>query len=276
MKQREIARANGILRWDDPSATAQLLGVNGAYTANILDRILEVNHPSCTDVILSAELNLPPADLLLFVDFEGISSVTDDMSELPLISGGNSVFMIGIGYVDLETKDWVYRAFVSHDFSKSEERRIALEFCEYLGSFEGKLSLLHWSHYEYTQWNNIAEQYDDVYEKWLTINANWVDLLKLFKEKPIVVKGALGFGLKEIVGAMHKHGLVKTSYASSSVADGADAMVQARKAEQEAKEQGISIHLTPTMKGIQSYNEIDCRVLHEVLEAVRLANIDLE
>jgi predicted RecB family nuclease len=235
--------------------------------------VLKVNHPSCKEVILSANLDLPSADVELFVDFEGTNTCTvEDMSELPYIGGSNMVFMIGVGYIDPETKEWVYRDFTAHNLSKAEEERIALEFCNYLGTFNGKLSLMHWSHYEWSQWNHIAEGYSAVSDKWLELDANWVDLLRHFKERPIVVKGALGFGLKEIVGAMHKHDLVKSSYATSAVTDGADAMLQARRAEKEALEQGIGMNQTKCMKDIIAYNNLDCKVLSEVLNAVRLVN----
>jgi len=272
VKNRVIAHSNGIMRYDDPNITPELIGVNGAYTSAILERILEVNHPACKEVLLSANLNLPPSDVELFVDFEGSnSSISEDMLDLPRTGGLNAIFMIGVGYTDPETGDWVYRDFTSHDLSRDEEQRIALDFCDYLSSFKGKLSLIHWSHYETSQWNRIVDSdaTGRLYEKWNDLDAEWVDLLRHFKERPVVVKGAYGFGLKQIVGAMYKHGLIKSSYETSEVADGEDAMLLALKARNEAYETGVNMNQTRVMKAIRHYNSLDVRVMSEVLGAVR-------
>ena len=42
-KNREIAFKNGVYKWTDPKCTPKALGINGAHTARILQRILDVN-----------------------------------------------------------------------------------------------------------------------------------------------------------------------------------------------------------------------------------------
>ena len=271
-KARAIGHANGIRRYDDPRLTAELLGIKGEYTSRILNRILEVNAPACKEVILSAELNLPPVELELYVDFEGLSSAMEDFVDLPLAGGSNGIFMIGVGHVDPSTKQWIYRDFTAHHLGRDEEQRIAREFVAYLATFPQKLGLLHWSHYEASQWGHILDDSADLFEAWCALNAQWIDLLRAFKEKPVVVKGAYGFGLKEIVRALHKHGLIQTSYAASTVVDGSDAMVTALRASRRARAEGVSMTTTEEMKAIRAYNEIDCKVLAEVLSVVRDAN----
>ena len=47
------------------------------------------------------------------------------------------------------------------------------------------------------------------------------------REEPVVVRGALGFGLKAVASALHTHGLIKTDWVDSPI-DGLGAMAPAR------------------------------------------------
>ena len=89
-----------------------------------------------------------------------------------------------------------------------------------------------------------------------------VDLLQVFRQEPIVVKDALGFGLKEIAGALFSHGLIKTTWdKSSGCSDGTAAMMAAYNASKEAKRMGLAMSDIPLFRDIEKYNEVDCAVL---------------
>ena len=78
----------------------------------------------------------------------------------------------------------------------------------------------------------------------------------------MVVRGALGFGLKAIANAMHSHGIIETNWADSPV-DGLGAMVGAWRCDEEAREKGVPMNQLPLMVEIARYNEVDCRVMME-------------
>lgn len=270
-KNREIAHSHGVTRWDDPRCTLDTLGIgeNAAYTRKILGCILDINRPDNPELISPTQVTIPGATTELYVDFETTSNVFDDFSIMPHKGGAASIFMIGTGYIDGETKEWVYRAFTVKEFTPEEEERVCREFTEYVAGFGVDVSLFHWSHHESSQWSNVLERHESIFESWLQADAQWVDLLKVFKEYPIVVKGALGFGLKEVVKAMHSHGMIQCSYGESSVGDGSDAMVIANRAAKEARAQGIAVNNSPSMKRIEQYNEIDCKVMMEIVRFLR-------
>jgi hypothetical protein len=269
-KNRRCAHADGITRWDDPNCTPMALGIKGEYTAPILEAILDAQRGK--NILNPEYIALPSARTRLWIDFETRNDVFDDFSTMPYAGGSTLIFMIGIGYEDEETKEFVYRDFTVRNFSRAEEHRIALEATEYIDSFGKDVSLRHWSHHEPSCWYQVVERYEDVYEAWSNVDAEWTDLLKIIRGQQVGIKGALGYGLKEVVRALHKHGLIKTSYESSEVADGADAMVLAYKAEKEAGEQGISVRQTPTMRAIIHYNRLDCQVLMELEQAIEKHN----
>ena len=99
----------------------------------------------------------------------------------------------------------------------------------------------------------------------------WVDMLKVFKEEPIVIKGCLGFGLKQVAKCMKQHNMIKsdwTSYGSTNL-DGSNAIIGAYKADLEAKSKGLTMNETSIIKEIERYNEIDCKVVGEITTYLR-------
>jgi predicted RecB family nuclease len=97
----------------------------------------------------------------------------------------------------------------------------------------------------------------------------WYDLLvKVMQAEPVVVRGAHGFGLKAVANAMFRHDLISTQWAEG-LADGAGVMAGAWHAAQEAALRGIALTEMPAMREIERYNEIDCRVMAEVLDHLR-------
>jgi hypothetical protein len=84
----------------------------------------------------------------------------------------------------------------------------------------------------------------------------------------VTVKGAFDFGLKSMAKSMHAHGLIRTSW-DSGPADGLGAMVGAWRAAERANRAGGSVRDTEEMRLIGAYNEVDCRVMAEMLVYLR-------
>ena len=101
------------------------------------------------------------------------------------------------------------------------------------------------------------------------VSPNWFDFLKeVIKAEPVVIRGALGFGLKDIAQAMYKLGLIQTKWESGPV-DGLGAMVGAWWCAQEALKKTATLPEIDLMKGIQEYNEVDCKVMMEIVRYLR-------
>jgi hypothetical protein len=90
---------------------------------------------------------------------------------------------------------------------------------------------------------------------------NWVDLLKVFRQEPIVVKDSLNYNLKNIARALQSNGLIKTVW-DGTYADGMGVMVSII--------QNDNIKSLEVMYEVIKYNEIDCKVLCEILSYLRL------
>ena len=82
------------------------------------------------------------------------------------------------------------------------------------------------------------------------------------------VKGAYGLGLKAVAKALHTNNLIGTSWGSSQV-DGMGAMTAAWFCDNEADKDESRLMDYPLMQEVGAYNEVDCRVLQEILYYLR-------
>ena len=278
--RRDAAHRNGIFSWRDPLATAEGLGVAGRTTQPTLQAILEVNQaPEGPTVrperVSTAEDEWRPVPKLEFyVDFETVNNVNDDFAKIPEQNGQNLIFMIGCGH--MQDDEWVFRCFTVDRLKEDSEANIIDEWLSHMKAAAAALvsrekpRIIHWS---YAEPVNYEEAYDSARDRhpdkgWPAVN--WFDLwAKVVRKEPVVVRGALNFGLKSFARAMHSHGLIETSWGDTMV-DGLGAMTGAWWCDDEAGNRGISLITTDLMQEIADYNEVDCKVTMEILRFLRL------
>jgi hypothetical protein len=129
--------------------------------------------------------------------------------------------------------------------------------------------LIHWSPAEQS---NFEKAYDNARTRhpdreWPALP--WYDLLKdVIQAEPVVVRGSFSFSLKSIARAMRANGMIATDW-GEGLADGAGAMAGAWNAAVEAKRRGVALGDTDTMREVARYNEVDCRVMAEILDHLR-------
>jgi hypothetical protein len=85
------------------------------------------------------------------------------------------------------------------------------------------------------------------------------DFLNLVVRKErVVVRGALGLGLKVIGKAMHAQGLIGTSWADGPT-DGLSAIMRAWPLRRRHGTRGVSMQEVDLTREIERYNDVDCR-----------------
>jgi hypothetical protein len=293
---RVKAHDYGVYSWLNPRCTPQLMGMKeGGVVARTLDHIISINRDSRYRKIEPRYIQnndygwQKPRSLEFFVDFETINDIFSDFSQMPRTSTVTMIFNIGIGYVD-RAGAWMFKSFIVNDLTLAEEKRICEEFSTYvkdrMAVYDCPDALFfHWSPAESWQWagaserNNITDNF--TVPSWLFLSKHgeredsasplqWFDLHRLFKTEPIVIKGCLGFGLKAVSKAMKEHEFIQTTWdASSSCYDGTSAMLEAHKACVEAKRRGVPMASFASMREIAKYNEVDCKVMCEILTYLR-------
>jgi hypothetical protein len=274
-----LARTPPISRWDDPALSASVAGVRGEVVAPRFDAILDINRdmagpPVRPDrvTVQEGEWRVPEA-LEFFVDFETVSDLDDDFSRLPARGGQPLIFMVGCAHV--EDGQLRFRCFTADALTPQSEARVLDAWFAHMEDvrrrlgFEGQPRVFHWSPAERTSlvtaYNSAQARHPE--QRWS--EPRWFDFLnQVVKAEPVVVRGALGFGLKAIGKALHAHGLIQTEWADGPT-DGLGAMVGAWRAAAEAKERGVSLRDVALMQEIERYNEVDCLVMYEVISYVR-------
>lgn len=230
---RAAALDMGVASWRDPRFCSDIAGIKGRY-ARELDAVLAANRDDGAGVVFNPPRNVPVD--AIFIDFEGISSA--------LSGHGDVIFMVGIGQAD---PAWRYEVMVLDELT--EQPRFMRDVASRIDALlaERPRPLVHWSSYEKTMVRRAGV--DD--SRW-----QWFDLMQAMRDAGCGVKGALCYKLKDVARAMHAQGLIASVW-PAGVVDGCDAMVQAHAEYSKPR-------ADRRWEAVVAYNEIDCRVMHEI------------
>lgn len=268
VKNRIIAHNNGIYRYDDPKCCAENLGIRGEKIKFILDKMIDLNRSDNIMIPQKIKNNYKnwkeKTKMDFYVDFETLNTVFIDKN----IDIYNSkavhdyVFMIGVGYE--EDNEFKYVSFVTKDTSMIEEKRIFEEFLHFINRKRSEHNidprLYHWSPAEVT----MVESFCNRHNTYIDNNIEWIDLCKVFKDEPVLIKGVMGFGLKDVAKSMKRLGFIDTEW-DDEIQSGFSASLLACEYYRNYNLRIIG--------EIERYNLIDCKVLWEILEYLRLKHI---
>ncbi len=281
VRRRREANAQGLARWTDPRVTPEAVGVAGSGTAPKLRALLEVNRdradpPVRPERIAAARgewIDEPPLEF--YVDFETVGDLDDDFARFPERGGQTLIFMVGCGH--MEAGKWRFKCFIADRLDEPSEARAIDDWFAHMAAVRARLApgsnvkVIHWSpHERFT----LEDAFDAAMKRhpekdWRHPDWSWFDFLKrVVREEPLVVRGAHGFGLKAVANAMYALGLVETRW-DEGPGDGLGAMVGAWHCEREAARAGTRLIDVDLMKGIRSYNEVDCKAMMELVRYLR-------
>ena len=283
IKNRNTAEKNKIHNWKTHiNLKTKQLGISGGKE-NILQNLIDINQDVCKhdSKILPLKLNKKQKILInadktieIFIDFETINK---------LIVGNNSdfIFMIGIGYI-IDNK-WNFVCLVANDLSNLSEKKILIDFHDTINNIiyknasnKRKINILdkkniinyklwHWGYAEIYLYTNAIKRHNLKNNK---INLDkCCNLLNIFKEICIVSKGMLNFSLKSVVNSFYNNKFIQTSY-NTEIDNGMDAMMYAYN-KYKLLEDIDSKKVKNDFNEIIKYNEVDCKVMWEILVFLR-------
>ena len=277
---RDRAREHGVTRWDDPRVSAALLGIGGEAHPAMFDAMIAVNRetgPAVRPERIEADEGRwrEHAPLELYVDFETVNDLNDDFSSFPRKGGQSLIFQVGCGtYVDGR---WDFAQFTARSLTAEAEGEMIDAWLAHVAALAkgaglggaGDARMFHWSPAETTfmegAYSSARSRHPE--RRWPLLG--WYDLLeRIVRAAPVVVRGARSFGLKAVARAMRSHGLIETEW-GEGLADGTGAMAGAWAAADLAIRHGRDLGAVELMREVSRYNEIDCRVMAEVLAHLR-------
>jgi hypothetical protein len=276
-KHRDIALASGINNWKDKKCNALALGIKGKR-GNILNDIIYINKDSTKALIHPKVIDNNLYDwkhkdnIEFFVDFEYKNAVFDQMIKLPIADKTILLFTIGVGYMD--NNKWVFKHFTVDHLTDQCERSISEDFLHYIHNVSKKYGVENpkawvFSSAEEQCFNNVMLKHPSIAKMWKKYSVAWSDLLKIFRETPIVIKGCLNFKLKSIAKAMYEHGFISSIWEDSKVADGQSAMIHTIMSDKDAIKKKVKLSTLSDVKVMLHYNEMDVKVLQEILHYLR-------
>lgn len=308
---RLSAHQNGIFQWTDSDFTPEIVGFKN-YRAQVLKEILDINRPCESETM---ELVRPKAiinndcdwqlspekagRIEFFLDFETMNGIMFPLEDIINRQAPTELIsLIGIGWI-IKGK-WNYKSFSIGKATLDEECRILNEFYTFLKEFNpnkklwttiyDKISTLlsknpqnsdfdmilyHWGHAEKTILKHAMKRHPDAqFSQDKFLSSSLFDVLKVFNDEPIVVRGALNFSLKTIARAMQKNGLIKSGWENGL--NGLEIMLITRKISDQCSQTGTMMYDMPEFKKIIQYNEIDCKVLYEIIDYLRKNHSDLD
>jgi hypothetical protein len=228
--KRQDANTIGIYRWRDPKCTAASIGITGQKLQPTLQAILTINQSTQGPPVVPSRIaameqvwRVEPT-LEFYVDFETVNDLNDDFSLIPNRGGLPMIFMIGCGHV--ENGAWQFRCFTTDALTETCEATIIEKWLDHMKEVRERITpdseplVIHWSPAEtsslVTAYNSAVQRHSQRAKNWAT--PRWFDFLKeVIKEEPVVVRGALAFGLKAIAQAMHKLGFIETKWESGQL-----------------------------------------------------------
>lgn len=308
-KNRADAKENGIINWRNQKCTAQDLGITGDKSSSTLQLIIDYNqntevmdtytpvHELKIDHIHPLKIknnfyNWRKAHkkknfIEFYIDFETMSGIIldkitpiTDCSDIDTQSGQSAlIFMAGIGYEEPKTKKWVYKCICVDRLTIENEKKLLLEFHKYiqeiLKRYHSKFdpNFYHWGHAERTFYNSAMARHPDIYSA-VNIITTWCDFLSVFKDEPIITRGAMNFGLKSVVGAFYDNGFIATRWPQdSAITNGMNALIYAYQAHLDCVKNGTNMQDMDIIQEITQYNEVDVRVIWEILTYLRKNHI---
>lgn len=263
---REIGEKNGVTNWRTHiGLTSETLGMTGDKIASTLQLFIDMNQESNITDKDEEKLIVPNKIKSNLYNWRKTRSVNefyiDFETIIPEIYNAKNViiFMIGVGVV-IDNK-WIFKCFISNGLKHSDEKKVLLDFHEYINSFNGIKRLWHWGSAENYLYTGAINRHTDIINK-INILTNWCDMLKIFKAEPIICRGMLNFSLKSVVKAFYDNMFIETNY-TTEVSNGLQAMVAAYEC---YKNNDVKSYI---MNCIQEYNEIDCKVMWEIINYLR-------
>lgn len=272
---RKIAEEKGITNWRKyKGLTSEMLGITGDKIASTLQIIIDMNQHYTILEDEQESLIVPkkiknnmynwkrPKDILEFyIDFETINdTICDNISWK-----GSFIFMIGVG-LNLDGC-WIFKCFIAESLTKEGEKKMLLDFHNYIEKFNGCKKLWHWGGAEKYLYTNAVNRNPEILRE-VELLTEWTDMLKLFREEPIVARGMLNFSLKSVVTAFYNNAFINVNYKDSDVSNGLEAMVLAYKLYR-CSRPNTCISDSIIMNQIKKYNEIDVKALYEIITYLR-------
>jgi hypothetical protein len=294
-KLKELSFSKKIFNFRDERFCGDILGLKDKKL-NILNNILKVNRLGkfkndklyTSDLLKNVQNKYLPLKMKnnlynwksirneIFVDFEKITDIIDDFSDISNHKNMDTIFLIGVGW--MENGIWNYTKFLAENLNKEGEYKIINNFLTFVREKNNPRIWYYFAENKFwdraikkhginisSRESNLERRNTDIsLVDFRTKNTNqkleWLDLRNVLLEEPFSLKGCYDYKLKSILEAMKDNDLIDLKN-NSEVKDGFTAMLNAYKYYQGENQD--------MMDEIIEYNKYDVKGMYQILKFIR-------
>lgn len=281
INERESLHTRGIYTINNPACTTQNMEMKPSLNSEKVDAICQINRDPKHNISPRGKIDnndgnwqkTYPTDM--YFDFENINvDFVKTKMDIHNSQTDIMIFMIGVGYI--QNDQWNYKTFYMKNATPNEEKRIFNEFTEFVDSKSYELDpeqnypvrLFHWSQAEITNISDMNGKFDNQWKDFSS-DTEFVDMYNVFNKEPIGIKGAFGYSLKSVGNALYKLGYIESKWPESNISNGQNTLFAAGEYYLKKNEKKITNEDKKTFNDIINYNEIDCKMIWEVVEFLR-------
>lgn len=201
----------------------------------------------------------------IYLDFEFCNNIYDDFLKFPQSNDLSMIFMIGIGFVD-SMGTWKKKTYTARYLTKEEETIIVNKWIKDMRRLHkaGYQFVVHWSNAEP---RCLSTKALESIRQWFT----FVDLMNVFRCTLSTKEQNISLSLKKISSEFQQCNHIQTTWTDNKIRDGTAAMTAAllcHKAIMGRRQKERFLRDFDVMKSIEIYNDIDCKVLYEILRYI--------
>jgi hypothetical protein len=291
INERRNLHKKGIYTCWDKKCNSENMGLGCTETSQKINAVLDINRDKQYNVYPRKIQNnfnnwqeSSPIDF--YFDFETLNcqfmkNETNIQNSQSFIAG--LIFEIGVGWI--ENGQWCFEKFYIDNVNQNEEARIVDEFFQFIVNKSQQLDsekkfyprLFHWTNAERNNLNDVNKRNNYMWNSYVNgIDIKYIDMYKVFTSDLICVKGAYNYKLKSIGKALYKLGKIKTAWPDTDITNGQIAMLEAIKYYKNKKNDCLTEIDNNTFNDIIKYNEVDCKIIWEIVEYLRLKHNDLD
>jgi hypothetical protein len=299
-KNRDNAHKKGIFDRYDKKLSSKILEINGRR-GEVLDQILYTNNNSKSNIVEPSIIKTTDHgwNKSNFLDFY-LDIETIDTGSLQSVNINNSktrssiIFCIGVGY-EVNGK-WMHHTFYMDTYDpvskigEQNEFKVINDFFSFINERTNNYRLktnnnkhnprfFHWAHAEITSFRKANSRHGNRWDNEID-DSEWIDMYKIFVNEPITIEGAYNFNLKNVAKAFYKHNLINTIW-NDSIVDGYQVVIEACEYYKyiiyynklsnldKVKNRKTYRQKHSIFNEIIKYNEIDCKVMWEIIAYLR-------
>jgi hypothetical protein len=307
IKERKELHKKGIYSCYDPRCTSQNMRLGATETASKINAILDINRDDRYNIYPRTIINnmrnwqeQSPVDF--YFDFETLNEqFCKNYKDMDIndntTNASGLIFEIGVGWIEKDS--WKFKKFYIDKVSQEEEGNIIDEFYKFILSKSLELDpqkkyyprLFHWTNAERNNLKDANYRHNGKFSEFVgEVDVKFVDMFKVFsggriinedkneydEYEPIAIKGAFNYKLKTIGKALHNLGKIQTQWPDTNITNGQIAMLEAIKYYKNKMNNCLTEKDNKVFDDIIKYNEIDCKMIWEIVSYFRTNHNDLD